>query len=79
MVVFSSQPSDSTYSQVYSPVTSEQPSASNFNLPPDAVFLAMLLSLAFGLFCCRKHRKQHLSIEQQRAMLERMWQLSSTK
>jgi hypothetical protein len=79
-LVFSAHPFDISYSQVYSPsVSIERTHSSGVSLPPDVTVLVMLFSLAFGIIWYKKHRVHHFMIEQQRAMLERMWRLHSTK
>jgi len=77
---FPIQPSDISYSQIYSPpVSVEQTHNSNVHLPSDTTLVVILFSLAFGIIWYKKHQVHHFMVEQQRAMLERMWQLHSPK
>lgn len=74
------QPSDISYSQMYSsPVSVEQAHSPGLSLPPNTMLLVILCSLALGMIWYKKHRAHCFMLEQQRSMLERMWQLNSTK
>jgi hypothetical protein len=79
MAAFPIQPSDISYSQIYSPSPIEPTHSLSVSLPPDAMVLVVSLLLALGVIWYKKHRIHHHRIERQRAMLERLWQLSSTK
>ena len=77
---FRIQPSDLSYSQLYvSPAKTEATPAVSLNPSPSMLFLVVWCMLACGMIWYRKHRTHHHKIERQRALLERMWQLSSTK
>jgi len=80
MLPFPVYPSDISYSQVYSPpVLVEQTHAPGMSSLLNTLLLIIPLSLALGIIWSKKHRMYLHVIEQQRAMLERIWQLSSTK
>jgi hypothetical protein len=80
MALLPIQSSDISYSQIYSPsVSMEQAHASGASSSLHAMFLVIPVVLVLGILWYRKYRIHQCMLNQQRAMLERMWQLRSTK
>jgi uncharacterized membrane protein len=70
---FSTQPVSPQFASM------EQANVGVFNLVLNIVSLVVLLSFILSILRHRKKTHQHYTLQQQREMLERIWQLSSTK
>lgn len=68
---YSSQSSVSPIRQV-SPID-------RFQMPLETFSSVILLSLAFGIIWSKKHRVRQQRLNQQRALLERIWEMSPSK